>query len=239
MTPAGPPPMIDTTDLTMWYKGYEGVLIGGVPPVDGGTIDQVENQNGTTDALQTVVGARPTWHDAVVNGKGIIRFDGVDDYLRVASGVDTNISHPLTLFFAINIPAFTSFTMLITHGISGAQQRYSTYIQPGGFAGRITYCANACREADGIAGDAGAWVRVIVRIDTGTANTRFYRNGVQVGLSGSVPAQTAYATDTLIGTRIDGFFNAYDLVEMGVFNRNLTDQEIVDLDAYLAGVVGA
>jgi hypothetical protein len=229
-------PMIDTTGLTLWFKGYAGMLIGGIPPADGGTIDQLENQIGVTDALQTTAGARPTWHDNVINGKGIVRFDGIDDFLSVANGVDTDLLYPLTFFFLINIPAFTSHTMLLSKGTSGAVSQYSTYINPPIFPGRIFYCADTCQAVDGLT--AALWERLIVRADTGTALLKFYRNGVEVG-SGSIPTQSSAVAAALIGKRVDGLFNPFDMVELGMFNRNLSDTEITNLDLYMAGVVGA
>lgn len=230
------PPMIDTTSLTLWYKGYEGVLLLGVPAVDGGAVDQVENQISITDALQATPANQATWHENEVNGKGIVRFDGSNDFFDIANTADTDVLYPLTFFFAIKIPAFTDFTMLITKGTSGATQQYSIYINPPGLTGRITYCTTAtCGAQDGLT--AGLWERLIVRLTPTTL--QFYRNGVQQGLTGGAPAQGSVATGVFLGKRADGFFNSYDLVEMGLFNRLLTDQEIIDLDAYLGGVVGA
>lgn len=222
--------------MTMWYKGYEDVFLLGVPATDGGAVDQVENQISTTDALQVTAANQPTWHANAVNGKGIVRFDGVNDFLEVAHGGDSNILYPLTFFFIIKIPAFTNYTMLITKGTGGGTQQYSIYINPPGLAGRISYCANTCVDVDGLF--VGLWERLIVRLDTGTGTIRLYRNGVLLGTASS-PGQTTYVAPALIGKRVDGNFNSYDLLEMGVFNRNLTTQEIADLDCYMTDVVGA
>lgn len=230
-------PMIDTTSMTMWYKGYDGVLLLGVPAVDGGAVDQVVNQISTTDALQSSAAAQPKWFANQINGKGVVRFDGSSDFLEVANGSDSDIVEPTTFFFLIKIPAFTSYTMLLTKGPTGGTQQYSVYILPPGLAGRIAYCNDSvCIEVDGLI--AALWERLIVRVDTGLSTVSMYRNGVLLGSAGT-PAQTTNASPARIGRRVDGLGNPYDLVEMGVFNRNLTTQEIADLDCYMADVVGA
>jgi len=237
-TSTGPVFNLDTTGLTMWYKGYDGVLLSGSAATDGGTVDQVVNQNSTTDALQTSSGARPTWHaNANAGGnRGVIRFDGTDDFLSVADGADSDLLHPITFFYAIKIPVRTSFTMLFTRGNG---QQYETYIQPNAALnpGRISYCAATCRESGTV--DENVWTRVIVRLDTDSNRTFFYVNGVDVSsLTPSAPSQTHVSTTTFIGKRSDGLTNAFDMLECGAFNRNMTGAEITALDTYLAAVVG-
>lgn len=229
-------PMIDTTSMTMWYKGYSDVFLLGVPAVDGGAVDQVVNQISTTDALQATGVNQPTWHENEINGKGIVRFDGSTDYLSIANGADSDITSPITFFFIVKIPAFTSFTVLLTKGANAFDQQYAVYLLPPGFGGRIAYCVNAdCREVDALV--AGLWERLIIRLDTVASRVFFYRNGVALG-DASIPAQVVTASPARIGLRPnDSLGNPYDLLEMGAFNRNLTNQEILDLDCYMEDVV--
>lgn len=232
--------MIDTTSMTMWYKGYEGVLIGGVPPANGGTIDQWENQISTTDALQTTGGNRPTWHANQINGKGIVRFDGVSQFMEVAHGADTNLLNPMTFFYVVYVPAFTSYTVPFSKGINNVVQQYSSYLQPAPLAGRVTYCTTSNCQESGSQLTAASWERVIIRGNSSNNRLYIYRNGVEISvLNPSMPNNATVVAPMLIGKRVDNLMNPFDLLELGVLNRNITDDEVLDLDCYLAGVTGA
>ena len=87
---------------------------------------------------------------------------------------------------------------------------------------------------------AASWERVIIRGDSGTGRLYIYRNGVEISvLAPSMPNNATVVAPMLIGKRVDNIMNPFDLLELGVLNRNLTDDEVLELDCYLAGVAGA
>lgn len=65
------------------------------------------NNGSGANFSQSTAGNKPTWVDAVVNSKPVVRFDGTDDWLQSASAIDLDGTSALTIFAVTKASATT------------------------------------------------------------------------------------------------------------------------------------
>lgn len=231
---------IDETSLKIRLQGDRGVTIGGVPVVTGNPLDTWANQViGEANAVQATGASQPLWIDAgTPGGRGIIRFDGTNDFLTIPHGATTNLTNPLTFYAAVKINDLANFGMLFTKGPNGTNQQYSHYVTA--TTGTITVCGTGgtCHVTNSGALVAGTWYRIIVRWNTSVTQTQIYINAIKRNPTQSLLTNFASTDAMQIGRRIDGLYGEYDLAEAGLFNRNISDAEITALDNYLVAQYG-
>lgn len=84
----GPGGVGDSLSLDFWFLPEDGILNGsGLDAADGDAVGAWTDQSGNErDLEQLVSGQRPQYNDNVLNGFGMIGFDGSDDQLFVEAG---------------------------------------------------------------------------------------------------------------------------------------------------------
>ncbi|RMG96173.1 MAG: hypothetical protein D6706_10620, partial [Chloroflexi bacterium] len=104
----------DIPGLQLWLRADAGVWqdsVGGTPAVnDGDVVGAWEDQSGNGNhATQATTTNKPIYWTNVVNGKPVVRFDGVDDDLALSSSTIMNFERidTWTFFFVVKLNTST------------------------------------------------------------------------------------------------------------------------------------
>lgn len=82
-----------TSDLALWLRGEDAVDAGG-----GAVAIWPDNSGSGNDATQATPTIQPTIVSSAINGLDVVRFDGVDDRLDVATNIFSSTGFPKTVF---------------------------------------------------------------------------------------------------------------------------------------------
>lgn len=207
---------------TLWLKdtGYFTTDVGSTPAVaDGDPVGRWEDQSGNNNhPTQATTTKRATLKLAIQNGRSVLRFDGVDDFLRAV--------------FTLNQP-YTRFAVMVNRG----PQNGSKVMLDGGAAVRAYMIWNAA-NTPGIYGGAnlngGTYTGTSWHVWRGTFN------GVnsKISLDGDAPstgdAGALIAAGISIGAiAAGGYACDMDIGEVLDFSRSLPDAEVVQVVNYL------
>jgi len=94
-----------TNGLQLWLKADAGVTAGA-----GGKVTAWQDQSGKgNNASQSVADMSPLLVNDAINGKPVLRFDGVDDFLEVADSDSVSITGDITTFFLVKFDDFATY----------------------------------------------------------------------------------------------------------------------------------
>ena len=230
-----------TTNLQLWLKADAGITADGA-----GNVLSWADQSSSLDVATQIAGApdaanSPKRIANVLNGKPVLRFDGVDDYLSIPDTPSLSITGDLTTFFVVKFDDFTTFravwaktnnnfpapTDFYTLPNSGIPQ---VYRGSGSGAGLAPFPST-------VALTAGAYLTVGFGME-GTTCTHFL--GGQVTSSGTLDVEEADSdSPLLIGTRGDLFTKMKgDIAEILIYDRALTSGEKASVATYLGQKYG-
>jgi hypothetical protein len=207
--------------------------ITGVP--DGGTLGSWLDRSGTAHhATQATLSLQPTYRAAGLNGHPSLRFDGIDDYMRLASPLLTG-STPRTVVFVMR-PTTIGNRGIVDLG-DGATTGGAFMITPE-YGVRVQAGNRLFQQAASGAAEIG-----VVTLTGGTTDAIAARiNGVVLS-----PASTASVAINTTGLATVGSFTALltnrynfagDIAEILVYNRALSAGEIDSVQRYLSGKYG-
>lgn len=207
------------------------------PPgtTSGGSITQWLDQSVFAHNLNSGGSARPTWHDAVQNGKGAIRFDGINDELNINPVSWLNSMSEATFFVVAKPNSTTGETLM-----GSDQNDLRIYSDAGSW--KVGCSGATAQQASGTDADITAtnWYYMTVCFDgagaTDADRLRFKVNGTQITLSftGSVGTTTnASNTEFVVGGYNGAEFFDGDVGELIIFDIKLIDPEIASVENYL------
>ncbi len=226
------------TGLQLWVKADSGVTTNSTGFVETWA-DQSGNHNDATQSDDTL---KPALVPNGINGKPVIRFDGVNDYLDVANGTGLDITGDIASFAVIRV------------------QDYSVYNEiwgkTGGGGNNIPaptdwYLSTGSGTPQLFRGDGSGFQNVSgarpVRADTyvvigmrqaGTTVTQFI-NGSTNGVGEITVTPADGGNDLKIGTREDLFTHMKgDIAELLIYNNALSDVDVVTAQNYLRNKYG-
>ncbi|PYI86585.1 MAG: hypothetical protein DME26_08745, partial [Verrucomicrobia bacterium] len=103
--PASTPPLTVKSNLQLWLEADAGVTTNA-----SGAVTAWADQSGhTNDAAQADDSLAPTLVSNGVNGKPVLRFDGMDDYLEVADSDSVSIAGDITSLFVVKMDDFATY----------------------------------------------------------------------------------------------------------------------------------
>lgn len=195
------------------------------------------------DATQGTAAARPTYQTNEVNGKPIVRFDGVDDYLATASLAGTSFftANAATIFLVYKQPA-SSVTVIPfgweTHAITNQVTLYGAFSDNNFYFDYGDETGNAGRVsgAQPAGWDDAYHVVILRRSGTSQRITVDGTNVVDGTVSDDLDPTPSSALQ--VGRDVGSVSSAFDLAEMGIYNVAISSSEEAALKNYLAGKYG-
>lgn len=227
---------LDLDGCALWLSADELGL------ADGAKVARWPDKSGRgRDATQGTEGAKPTYKTGIVNGRSVLRFDGVGTYLDTGaiSALETD---KITAFMVIqkNATADNRIAMRSSYW-NGATISGSNDQMWGIIAGSAQWMA-AARNAAGSQGTSVAAVTtawsILSEVWAADNSLTLYTNGV-----GAAPAAGLDATPTghrftriganSLGTGPAGFLSG-DLAEVIIYARELSASERQRIEQYLS-----
>jgi len=216
----------DIAGLQLWLKADTGLWQDAAmttPAVaDGDVVGAWADQSGNGNhATQGTTAAKPLLKLAIKNGKPVVRFDGTDDLLRIASGLPAGTS-PVGVIAVVNPGATLSNEHIIMWGSYTANEGCLRF-QDGG-VGRVTFQDDGT-DILSVSGFSAATWYIFASVYDGT-NAIIRKNGGQVA--------SAARNKNIIGT-------AGDIGTIKGFTAELLSGDLAELllyDADLSGNIG-
>ena len=233
------PSLTVTNGLRLWLKADTGVLVGPGRRVGIWRDQSIEHH----DALQSVSTNQPVWVTNSVNGLPAVRFDGVNDWLETLPVNWTGNDYTYLAVWRKNG---------VATGYHNVLMRAQTTTNSGAFFQLRSPAGNgvARAEAPGTGADAAG--------TTIFSNTNLYRivavtradqvsNGTKLFVDGNLEGESSVtAVTNAVGTMgyefyIGGWnmnFARASLAEALVYDRKLSDEELLSVEEYLGQKYG-
>ena len=233
--------LITLTAPCAWYRSNAGCdSASGVAAADGDPVQYWLDQSGNEYHLeQASIESRPVFASGVRNGQPVVRFDGVDDFLRCAAFPSMDLAD-CTVLAVCSQRAGTADGGIWVIGASGSGEPYGTssgiYAAVGGSSSHFVAGANTAVPALPGSGSTpwAVW------------SQRLYGGVVTAGKNGLV----ASSASTSVGSGLTGLllsaywingptsFVALDVAELIVFPRAIPDGAIGVIAAGLRAKYG-
>jgi len=219
---------IDASDANTLYQDYLGAT-----PVEA-EADQVsmwqDKSAYAQHSEQSVAGYSPSYRTAVKNGLSVVRFDGIDDRLKVFAPVTTNVT-TFEIFLVSKANAATTERIPLhigvsTNGMGIAQYTWTT--------GRKGFLLGGVAWVDAAAAGDKSWHLWLLRRTGGT--TTLYDGGVDIASSASAPATPT--TYTLLGNYTNSAAAASCDIGEALVYEGLSDSDVNSTANYLANKWG-
>lgn len=228
--PTAPP----TADLRLWLRADNGVQTNPDGTLTGWTDGSGNNNNalpGTT---------APTLVPNALNGKPVVRFDGADNSLQVATAPSIEFTNDITSFAIVRYEDFSTYRALWAKTVGGMPGSVDYYLLPGSGIPRF-YRGNGATANAALDSTrpmpAGSYV--LVGFDMAGTTANHYYNGLTSGTGQINTTLADGGTPLRIGTRDDGVTKLKgDLAELLIFGRALSATERDQVMTYLAGKYG-
>jgi hypothetical protein len=229
--------------LAIWYDTATAATINGGTFSDGTTVTALTNRATGTNGAGSSAGREPTVQNGAgdtLNGYPVIRFAtaGTYDNIRFTTDAFDNITGWTVVMLAktVSTTGFNPTPFMITNstGTSLTGLRYFG----NSYFGFTTPVGSA--SVDNSVDPDGTWKIITARYDSTAAAAsrctfRWGRSAKTVTNGGTAPSGVLTTTATYVETMsaFDG-----DLVEQVIYNRALTDDEIIALEDYLSSKWG-
>jgi hypothetical protein len=212
-------------DLFAWHDAGQGVTI------DVG-VSQWSDLSGNGHHLVQATGIKqPLLVNGVINGKPVVRFDGVDDFLETTLGATVS-AHTFFMVFKGTVSG-TDLGLMRLSNTSGTQQGLtwhansaiysyhgdgSRYVRVSGRSPGVPYIVTRLWNGGLTAADMNLWVN-------NTAGTKY-----------STPVATFLSAKYNLGqcSTISGGYFGGDIAEVLLYNRALEQSEIDTIERWLA-----
>lgn len=236
----------DISNLVAWYD----ILDSSAMTLDGSNnFSQLNDKKSGINLAQGSTTLRPSYVANVLNGKPVLRSDGVDDVLQSAAQPASvwygSGTQQITFIYLMAYRAYRSgnnLSLMLNTNVNGNTNRVLIdRVFPGD--GSTDFVVSAGGNTQFITGapQAGTnWMITTVRWTNGgtptfrrtnTAGTNTY-NGL-----GTLTGTMADNQIAFVGTSTNLPTN-FDLAEHMIYNRALSDSEVAQIEAYLLGKWG-
>ncbi len=229
--PASAQTLTVTNGLQLWLKADAGVTAA------AGKVTAWQDQSGKgNNAGQTVADTSPLLVNDAINGKPVLRFDGLDDFLEVPDSDSLSITGDITTFFLVNFDDFVTYRAVWAKTAVNKPAPNDWYALPGSGIPRAYRGDGDQRFQSADGGKAlTAGKYLVVGWDMSGSLLTHYLGGFATGGRGIDPAIVADAnTSLLIGTRDDRVtIMKGDIAEVLIYNRTLSADERRAVVVYL------
>ncbi|MEK3721293.1 LamG-like jellyroll fold domain-containing protein [Paenibacillus sp. FSL H8-0034] len=234
-----PTPVVPAAGQVLWLKADS---ITGLN--SGDNVSTFADSSGSSNhAVQNTSTKRPKYYANVVNGKAVLRFDGIDDYMSMGSPASLNLQNNTTIF---TVAKSQGTSIKGIYGRGEALRISSSDTVPR-FLVRNT--SHTTKTVSGTV-YSGTWNALGGTYSNSDGNLNFYKNGAWIGtdyLGGQIRNVSPDDQPNTIGAYmawhtgdqkyIDYFFQG-DIAEVIIYNRVLTVNERQDVFSYLSNKYG-
>lgn len=195
------------------------------------------------DATQATAAKKPTWQTGVLNGKPVVRFDGVDDFLSLGTALAFERTDSWACFLVVKDTSGAADHTFLGNILSSGTFRGWEIIFVDGTARLASFTLNtwggSWGASNAIAVEFTGNVKTSFAILTHTYNGASLASGLAQFKDGASLAVASTLRDALTATIIDAAavsaiggrsglsnFPAMDLAELLVYNRALSTAEL-------------
>jgi len=222
-------------------------------PINGDPVASMLSLVGSTQAYQLALLKRPSYVANALNGKSVVRFDGIDDYLSTTAAVLSGEAGTVVFMGQLNAEPDAAQTILAQADTAGDTAYLSLAARISDASEKIQYSQNNGGTADTLSGSTdgiGSGTPYLMVFDTGgTAGAirAFVNNAAQTltptsgDNHGNWFADITGADTTAIGALVRSSaasFGALDLAELVAYNRVLSAGELARLYRYAKAFYG-
>jgi hypothetical protein len=235
-TSTGTPTLMATNRLQLWLSADAGVTKDA-----NGAVSVWKDQSGNgNDAAQPSESSAPIFVDNAVNGRPVLRFDGTDDYLDVASSPGLAITGDIASFFVARFTDFATFRAIWGKTAGNVPRPNDYYLLPNTGVPRVYRGSDVGavnQSTDGARVAAGVYVLLGFN-QSGTTMTHYF-NGQPSGTGQLTVTPTDSGTPLKIGSR-DDFVTKMkgEIAEVLIYDKALSDSERGAVAAYLGAKYG-
>ena len=204
-----------------------------VATLNGTVTTWSDSAGGALTATQTTEARQPALVENALNGRRVVRFDGVDDRLTLSSNLFSSSSFPKTVFAVVRSTDINGHIIGTGSSSNGFLPSYgSALVLVGGKA--FLKANNASTGLDLMTIETLSAGMPQIVMGTMVDGTSRLETVCSVNQSDESLSAFGYVTTTLgaTGNAIDPLEG--DIAEIIVYNRALTDNEISSLQTYLA-----
>jgi hypothetical protein len=215
----------DISGLKLWLKADSLALSDGDP-----VTTWPDSSGQGNNAAQATGSKKPTYKASIQNGRPAVRFDGVDDALKVSSIT-------LPTFFTIFVAGrFTNAAPMFVEQSADANANDGFYFY--GNNGNIAVIRRtSAHSANGAANWMGSTAAIVGLTYDGTHAVR--RNGADVtitGTAGTTRPNSNVTADLFLGSRNEAsIFSSGDFFEILIYGSPLSSADRLRVETYLNG----
>lgn len=208
------------TSLSGLHSWWDASQITGL--ADGDPVASWSDMSGGGHTLTQATSAqRPTYKTSILNGKPVVRFDGVDDKLDTAS---FTLAQPFTVIFAAVPRGLPSFSTPFDAVSGSACTVYFNSVY------RQQTTLDVSTTLTPVVGTAEK-----VFATYNAASSAFARNGTSVTTN---PGTGGTTTGLRVGASRSGSFAQHDFAEFLIYSRAITTTERQQIEAYFLSKYG-
>lgn len=209
----------DISGLKLWLKA-DSLSLSDNDPVATWT----DSSGLGNSATQATSGSRPTYKTGIVNGKPVVRFDGVDDSLAGTHGA---IAIPYTIFIV----------MQATGNGSGNQRGYgnASNMLLGPYGGNWQMYSNGF-VADGAVA-LSAWKVLMGKVEASPLKTLGVNGSDTTSASAGINLNSSYSVGVGAGFGLTEFVTG-DIAEVIVYDVALDAGQIASIEGYMSSKYG-
>jgi hypothetical protein len=234
----------DLANLEVWYDADDATTI----TESSGDVSQWDDKSGNDNHLEQTSGTKqPSYHTGTLNGRAVVRFDGVDENLESQNNTGFTTSDAISVFGVITkTGTFNDFETVISQNGNDLQDSMAFLFGNGSAASPKPAVSTDTWGQDGIQVDAtisaGTYLIGWVIPDWSDHFDSPTNNQIRIDkVDQTVKAYGTVAPGTLVNDvwHVGGFDNLStafldgDIAELFVVKREVTATEITRIENYL------
>lgn len=221
---------IPTIALALWLRADSGVTTN----ASGAVIQWQDASGNKNTAIQTDSTKAPALSPASLNNLPTLTFDGVDDYLEVASSPTVAITGDISTFFVINVADYDTYRAVWAKTAGNLPAANDYYLLPNTGEPRYYHgdpSGNFAQFTGASPIPSGSFVTAGYELAGSTAT--HYLSGAENGSGGLAAAGADTGAPLRIGTRGD-FVTRFKggMAELVIYARALSDAERAQVESY-------
>ncbi len=234
----------EVSGLQGWWKADAGVYsdAGSTPANDNDTVQQWNDQSGNGRHFsQATATNRPTYRTAIVNGKPVIRFDGVDNFMATAATMTNFMTSTAgTIFVVAYVQAITTNgaaayanDQVFSDQITGPGVRHCLALKTTPSIIAFHYDGSEDTAAKGVA--TGTWYSMLYKMGGGNLSIGL-NDARDASLTSAASGAATDMTGVLrLAVNYDStIFTQIDIAEMFVHNVDVSEADRQAVEAYTA-----